>query len=144
MGELIGFPGKRNESKSEDATTFRIPSMELLYAEDRITLAGDTVTVADLKRRMLATSRTNALHNLESTLAQERGDFIVANSRTKSSRTEALVGLAKHEYAVGRQIDHPELMDWARGELIRGLGMRRAMAVIENIVLKDGVSDSNS
>jgi hypothetical protein len=36
-------------------------------------------------------------------------------------------------------MEHQELMDWARGELIRGLGMARALSVIESITIKENL-----
>lgn len=142
MGEVINFPGNKDSAEPAQADKeFVFPSMELLYDEEQITVLvkGDYVNVARLKRLMKENSKAKALRNLETELTQARGVFISNNARTPEARKEGLVGLAKHAYSVGRGLEHQDLMDWARNELIRGLGTTQAMVIIENIQLKDSI-----
>ncbi len=142
MAEIIKFPGadEGHVDGPDLSERIAIPSIDLLYDEDQImVMNGQTVSVSRMKDFMKKRNRINALGNLEIALAQARGRFIVKNSTTEAAEKDALVGLARHTYVIGRELNREELMDWAIRELRRGLGTTQAMHVIENINLKDNL-----
>ena len=139
MGEIIRFPGTESTDGS-DPSGLVIHSLGDLYDEGNITFADNpNASIADVKRKAEEMGRVNALKNIETTLAQARGKFIVRYSRTERSRKKRLVELAKYTYVRARDLEHTELMDWARNELIRGLGIQKAMTILESIQIKDQI-----
>jgi hypothetical protein len=140
MGEIIQFPGVgAGEEKGDDGrSTFTFPSIGEIFDEERVMINkdGSSVSVASFKLAMTAQKRTNVLRNFETSLTQARVEYISENAKTPTVQQEALIGLAKHAYAVARELEHVELMDWATAELSRGLGVQQAMIIIENIQLK--------
>lgn len=133
MGEIVQFPGggqpREEPENQEPQSTVRFPSIDVLYDEDQLMIVREDgeVSVTEFKSWMEAQERTRALQNFESFLTEERAKYITDHFKTPDARKHALVDLAKHAYAVGREMGHGELMDWATAELTRGLGTARAM-----------------
>jgi len=154
MAEIIPFPGRRQSQKQEvegqetkeqegkePKSALRFTSVDAIYDEEQVTIVhgNDEVSVASFKATMKAHGRDNVIRNFETFLTNERAKYISEHYKSPTARKEALIALAKHAYAVGRGMEHGELMDWATAELSRGLGVQQAMIIIENIRIKGSI-----
>ncbi len=154
MAEIIPFPGRYQPQKQEreeqepkgaegkePKSKLRFTSVDAIYDEEQVTIVHNDgeVSVASFNSAMKKSGRDNVLRNFETFLTEERAKYISENYKSPAARQEALIGLAKHAYAVARELEHEELMDWATAELTRGLGVQQAMIIIENIQIKGNI-----